>query len=96
MRNIILFTAIVFPALLWGQQQDCKETPADLASKTAVQVDTTRIIDPNTYEETVKLTHIYHMGEMEIVDRKTVGNRTYFYVEKNDCLVIRHVSEMMK
>lgn len=94
MRNIfILITATLFPALMMAQQSDCREKPSDLASKSALRVDTTYVIDPETYEQTKKLTRIYHMGEMEIVDRKKVGNSTYYYVEKDNCLVIRHVTE---
>jgi len=96
MRILFLFSALIFPVLLSAQQPECKEKPADLASKTAIQVDTIHIIDPETYEQTKKLTRIYHAAEMSIVDRIKKGNRTYFYVEKDDCLVIRHVTEIIE
>ncbi len=91
----IIFLSAFFPVLTWAQQ-DCKETPSDLESKEAIQIDTTRVIDPQTYNESVRVTRIYHMEELPIVERKKVGKTTYFYVEKNDCLVIRHLEEYIK
>lgn len=96
MRALLFTLLISLPAMAWAQSQDCKEKPSDLASKSAIQVDTIRIVDPETRERTQKLVHLYHEGEQTIVERKTVGNKTYAYIEKDDCLVIRHVTEVQK
>jgi hypothetical protein len=92
-----MFTLLIsLPAMTWAQNQDCKEKPSDLASKAAIQVDTIRIVDPETRERTQKIIHMYHNEEKAIVERKTIGNKTYAYIEKDDCLVIRHVTEVEK
>lgn len=96
MRTLLLVTAFLLPALAWAQQKDCQETPADLASKSAIQIDTIVTMDPETRDRNAKVYHIYHMDELPIVERKKENGRTYFYVEKNDCLVIRHVEEIIK
>ncbi len=96
MRTLLFTLLISLPAMAWAQNQDCKEKPSDLASKSAIQVDTIRIVDPETRERTQKIIHMYHNDEKTIVERKTIGNRTYSYIEKDDCLVIRHVTEITK
>jgi hypothetical protein len=95
MRTLIFLSILLFPVFVWAQQ-DCKEKPSDLESKTAIQIDTTWIIDPETYDQTIKLTHIYQPGERPIVELEKVGNKTYFYVEKNDCYVIRYVEQFIE
>ena len=94
MRILIFFSTLFFPILL-SAQQDCKENPSDLKPSSVLQTDTTYIIDPKTYEQTIRITQFYHMDELPIVDRKKVGKKTYVYVKKDDCLVIRHVEEMI-
>jgi len=94
MRNLLFFFVLLIPSMSWAQK-DCKETPADLSSKSAIQVDTIITINPNTYARDKKIIHLYHMGEVPILEQKKEGNRTYFYIKKDDCLVIRHVEEIV-
>ncbi len=96
MRVLLFVSAFLLPALLWAQEKDCREKPADLKSKTPIQIDTIHVIDPETFDKTKRLSYIYHMDELPIVDRKKVKGRTYFYIEKNNCLLIRHVDEIIQ
>lgn len=57
-----IFTFIIVLLSSWAlhAQEDCIQKPGELAE--AVQSDTLRIIDPNTYEESVEVTS-YYIGE---------------------------------
>src|SRR6056297_3130214 len=96
MRILILISVFLFPAIVWAQQKDCQETPSDLASISAVQTDTVIVLAPETRDRNAKVIHIYHTDELPIVERKKENGRTYCYIEKNDCLVIRHVIEIIE
>jgi|AntRauTorcE11898_2_1112593.scaffolds.fasta_scaffold83724_1 hypothetical protein len=96
MKTLFILIISSLPFFAMAQQEDCMEKSSDLAQKSPIQVDTINTIHPDTYERTTKVIRIYHMGEVPIVKKVKEGRSTLHYIKKNDCLVIRHVEEMME
>ncbi len=96
MKTLLILFISSIPFFTMAQKEDCMETSSDIAQKSPIQVDTLHVVDPETYEKTSKVIRMYHTGEVPIVKKVKEGRRTLHYIEKNDCLVIRHVEEMIK
>ena len=77
MENLLSSKRILFTLLLAGTtiinmmgQSDCMEKPEDLGSP--IRSDTTRLIDPNTFNETIQITDVYiRYSQATIVKRDT-------------------------
>lgn len=97
-RNI-LFTLVILALGTFSTlsaQSDCKEKVKEvLEQKEANRTDTTVVVDPETYEQTTSITKVYLPGapkEYDLVEEE--GNMKVYYVNQDNCLMIRHI-EMM-
>lgn len=94
-KNIIVATLLItFGGIsTLSAQTDCMQKLEDL-KRMPNRVDTVKIIDPETYEETMQTVSVYLPGAPEnyakVVEK---DNMKIYYVMSDNCLMIRKVEK---
>lgn len=75
-------------------QADCMQKVDELNAE-PFRTDTVRIIDAETYEETVKMVEVYLPGAPEKYEKVVEkDNMKIYYVKGDNCLMIRHIEKI--
>lgn len=78
------------------QENDCIQKVEDLKDQDLTRVDTFKVRSPETGKIAKKVTHLYIYKEIPIAKQERRGNKTIFWVRKDDCLKIRHINTLIE